>query len=258
MDLILAALAAFTIAVFTAPVGVSGAVFLMPVQLSILHTPVAAVTPTNLLYNLVAIPGGLLRYKRHGKIHWALTRLLVIGTIPGTIAGAAIRVWWLTDTGAFLLVVAAVLMPLGAWLLFGRRVKARNGTEVSGGQRVLIVLIALAVGLIGGIYGIGGGSILAPVLAGMGFALADVAPAALASTLVTSLAGLATFILINVSTHNDVAPDWAMGVALGVGGFAGTYTGAALQPWLPEKLLRRALGAVGITVGAYYVWRALS
>ncbi len=63
-DVALGALIAFCIAVFTTPVGVSGAVFLVPVQISILHTPNPAVTPTNLLYNLIAIPGALLRFRR--------------------------------------------------------------------------------------------------------------------------------------------------------------------------------------------------
>lgn len=43
------------IAVVTAPVGVSGAVFLLPVQLSVFTVPNPAVTPTNLLYNVVAV-----------------------------------------------------------------------------------------------------------------------------------------------------------------------------------------------------------
>lgn len=45
------------ISVVTAPVGVSGAVFLLPVQLSLFGVPSPAVTPTNLLYNVVAARG---------------------------------------------------------------------------------------------------------------------------------------------------------------------------------------------------------
>jgi len=44
-----------------------------------------------------------------------------------------------------------------------------------------MVSLAAAVGCIGGIYGIGGGSILAPILIGSGRRTAKVAPAALAS-----------------------------------------------------------------------------
>lgn len=43
------------IGVVTAPVGVSGVVFLFPVQLGVFTVPNPAVTPTNLLYNVVAV-----------------------------------------------------------------------------------------------------------------------------------------------------------------------------------------------------------
>jgi hypothetical protein len=47
-----AVLAAFGIAVTATPAGISGAVLLLPFQVSVLGTPSPAVTPTNLLYNL--------------------------------------------------------------------------------------------------------------------------------------------------------------------------------------------------------------
>ena len=50
-------LAGLLISIVTSPVGVSGAVFLLPVQLSVLHVPSPAVTPTNLLFNVVSGPG---------------------------------------------------------------------------------------------------------------------------------------------------------------------------------------------------------
>jgi uncharacterized membrane protein YfcA len=81
------------IAAVTTPVGISGAVFLLPVQLSLLGVPSPAVTPTNLLYNVVAVPGALARYRRTGLGSAHLTRRLLAGTIPGVVAGAAIRVF---------------------------------------------------------------------------------------------------------------------------------------------------------------------
>jgi hypothetical protein len=53
--------------------------------------------------------------------------------------------------------------------------------------------LAAVVGCIGGIYGIGGGSILAPVLIATGRPPAEVAPAAISSTFVTSAVGVITF-----------------------------------------------------------------
>src|SRR5882757_233919 len=103
-DALPGALIAFAIAVFTTPVGVSGAVFLVPVQISVLHTPSPAVTPTNLLYNLIAIPGALFRFHREGRLVGPLTRLLILGTLPGVVLGAVIRVELLDRGSAFLLV----------------------------------------------------------------------------------------------------------------------------------------------------------
>src|SRR3954468_5959756 len=117
-DAVLGAGIAFCIAVFTTPVGVSGAVFLVPIQISVLQTPSPALTPTNLLYNLIAIPGALLRFHRERRLASPLTRLLAIGTLPGVVAGALIRVFLLSGGQAFLVVVATVLVPLGAWLAF--------------------------------------------------------------------------------------------------------------------------------------------
>ena len=58
--------AAFAVAVLATPAGVSGAVLLLPFQVSVLDTPSPAVTPTNLLYNVIATPGALYRYQRQG------------------------------------------------------------------------------------------------------------------------------------------------------------------------------------------------
>jgi uncharacterized membrane protein YfcA len=255
-DIALGAGIAFCIAVFTTPVGVSGAVFLVPVQISLLHTPSPAVTPTNLLYNLIAIPGALLRFHREGRLVGPLTRLLILGTLPGVIAGAVIRVELLSGTQAFLLVVAAVLIPLGGWLAFIRPPPPAAAPDRN--RRRQILVLALGVGTIGGIYGIGGGSILGPILVGIGFTVFEVAPAALAATFVTSIAGVLTYALLSIAGSGDIAPDWALGIGMGLGGLAGANLGVRLQTRLPEQVLRRGLGVLALVLGLRYVVQAIS
>ena len=116
--------AAYLIAVLATPAGISGAVLLLPFQVSVLGTPSPAVTPTNLLYNVVATPGALYRYWRQGQSGGTLAWLLIAGTLPGVIAGAIIRVELLPSPQVFDLVVAAVLLPLGTWLALTRPVGA--------------------------------------------------------------------------------------------------------------------------------------
>jgi uncharacterized membrane protein YfcA len=86
------AVCAFVLALIATPAGVSGAVLLLPVQLSVLGVPSPAVTPTNLLFNVTATPGALLRFWQERRVVGPLSRLLVAGTLPGVIAGSVIRV----------------------------------------------------------------------------------------------------------------------------------------------------------------------
>jgi uncharacterized membrane protein YfcA len=255
-DVALGAVIAFCVAIFTTPVGVSGAVFLVPVQISVLNTPSPAVTPTNLLYNLIAIPGALLRFHREDRLAGPLTRLLILGTLPGVVAGAVIRVELLDQAQTFLLVVAAVLIPLGAWLALATPAAPAGAADRN--RRRQITILALAVGTVGGIYGIGGGSILGPILVGFGFSVFEVAPAALTATFLTSIAGVLTYTLLNIGGSGDIAPDWALGVGMGIGGLAGAYLGVRLQTQLPEQLLRRGLGVLALALGLRYAVLAIT
>jgi uncharacterized membrane protein YfcA len=245
--------AALAIATITTPVGVSGAVFLLPVQLNVLQVPNPAVTPTNLMFNIVAGPGGLLRYRRAGQLSGPLTRRLLAGTLPGVIGGAVIRVYLLPGPRAFKLVVAAVLLPLGIWLI-GRTVRPPRPHPPLADRSV--TLLSLVVGVIGGIYGIGGGSILGPLLVGSGMAVSVVAPAALASTFVTSLVGAATYVVLAVHASGSIGPRWSVGLACGLGGLVGGVLGARLQPRMPERALRLLLGALAVVLGIAYVLEA--
>lgn len=254
-EAILAGAAGLLISVVTTPVGVSGAVFLLPVQLSLLGVPNPAVTPTNLLFNVVSGPGALLRHRSRGGLAGPLTRLLLLGTLPGVVVGAVVRVFAVPGPDVFRLIIAALLLPLGLWL--GLRGPPCTDRPAAGGMpRRGIVALALAVGTVGGVYGIGGGSLLGPILVGRGLPVAIVAPAALASTFVTSVTGAAAFALLGLTGRGDIAPEWGIGLMCGLGGLIGGYLGAHLQPRLPERGLRLVLGGLAVAVAVLYAGQA--
>lgn len=245
------------IAVVTAPVGVSGAVFLLPVQLSVFTVPNPAVTPTNLLYNVVSGPGALLRYRRDGALTGPLVRRLMLGTLPGVILGAVIRVFALPGPGVFRLMVAALMLPLGTWLIARTLRPTPPETRRPEPAPRAVTALALAIGVVGGIYGIGGGSILGPILVGRGVPVSKVAPAALASTFATSVVGASTYAVLSLAHSGSIAPDWRLGLACGLGGLIGGYLGARLQPRMPETFLRLLLGTLATALGAVYAISAL-
>jgi uncharacterized membrane protein YfcA len=244
-DVVAAFAAGLVVAAVSTPAGVSGAVLLLPVQVSVLDVPSPAVTPTNLLYNVLATPGALVRYGRRGG---ALVRPLLAGTLPGVALGAVVRVEWLAGERALLAVAAGVLAPLGVFLLLrpARRHPRLLAPPALAG-------LAFAVGAVGGVYGVGGGSILAPILLVCGYSALRVAPAALLSTFAASLVGLVVFLVLAATASADAAaPEWATGIPLGAGGIVGGYLGARAQPRIPERALRRLLGAVVLAVAIRY------
>jgi uncharacterized membrane protein YfcA len=141
---------------------VSGAVLLPPFQQSVLDTPVMAVAPTNLVYNIIATPGALYQFWRQRQTGGRLTALLIAGAVPGVVAGCVIRARFLPGMDVFDFIVAGVLIPFGLWLALVRP-PAPDARQPRLPQAALVAIAAVA-GCVGGIYGVGGGSALAPVL----------------------------------------------------------------------------------------------
>ncbi len=283
-------LAAFFVSLLTSMGGVSGAFLLLPFQMSVLGYTAPSVSATNQLFNIVAIPSGVWRYIKEKRMVWPLTLAVILGTLPGVILGAVIRVRYLPDPRHFKVFVGLVLAYIGlrmAWDLWkGRERKSEtafrqavkdSGIASSGQVRVTefsmarisyefagethtcstmtIFCLCLAVGVVGGAYGIGGGSIVAPFFVSIcGLPVYTVAGAALMGTLVTSVAGVAFYqMLAVVHAGQSIAPDWGLGILFGLGGMAGMYCGARLQKRVPARIIKAMLCLIILGTGGNYI-----
>ena len=276
---------AFSVSFFTSMGGVSGAFLLLPFQVSFLDYTAPSVSATNHVFNIVAIPSGVYRYIREGRMLWPLTWAVIIGTLPGVFIGAWIRIVYLPDPQNFKLFVGLVLLYIGWRLLmdvFKRAAKNQNAgaarpKEASHSVRVIeaswqkikfeynhdsfsfsppiVYLICFLVGIAGGIYGIGGGSIVAPFfVAIIGLPVYAVAGAALMGTFVTSLAGVLFYqVLAHFYRLMSVAPDWQLGILFGLGGFFGMYLGARPQKYVPARVIKGILCASVLFVAGKYI-----
>ena len=120
---------AFVVSFFTSMGGVSGAFLLLPFQVSVLGFVSPAVSPTNLIFNIVAIPSGVYRYIREGRMAWPLTWVIILGTLPGVLIGALIRIKYLPNPRAFKLFVGCVLLYIGGRMLYELVQKKGVGKE---------------------------------------------------------------------------------------------------------------------------------
>ena len=110
-------------------------------------------------------------------------------------------------------------------------------------------------GIAGGIYGIGGGSIVAPFfVAIIGLPVYVVAGAALMGTFITSVAGVVFYqALARVYPDMSVAPDWRLGLLFGLGGVIGMYLGARAQRFVPARIIKGILCACVLFVAGKYI-----
>jgi uncharacterized membrane protein YfcA len=117
-------LVSLVISFFTSMGGISGAFLLLPYQMSILDYTAPSVSGTNHVFNIVAIPSGVYRYIKEGRMAWPLTWVVIVGTLPGVFIGYYLRVLYLPDPKAFKLFVGCVLLYISIRLfkeLIGRK-----------------------------------------------------------------------------------------------------------------------------------------
>jgi uncharacterized membrane protein YfcA len=271
---------AFVVSLFTSTAGVSGAFLLLPFQVSVLGLTSPAVTPTNHLFNVFATPSGIYRYLREGRMLWPLAAVIAVGTVPGVVLGACARIYLLPDVRSFKLFVGTVLLLLGARLLVARRGRLQPQPEVASasflvrtlrfdwrrleyefqGRRYSVstgklAFLAAVVGVVGGIYGVGGGALMAPLLVAVGgLPIHTTAGATLFATFLTSLVGVGFFATAGrVLGLPEVSPDWWLGASLGAGGLLGMYAGARLQRHLPARAIEALLALTTTGLGLSYV-----
>ena len=282
-SLLLPPLVAFVISFFSSMAGITGAFLILPFQMSVLGFTTPSVSATNFLYNVVGTPGGIIRYLREGRLVWPLALAITIGTLPGVLAGYYIRVRYLPDPRTFKLFVGIILLYIGVRVI--KKVLQKGREEAAGpqtdfrvsnitynltrmgfdfqAQRVefslaAIISLALAVGIIGGIYGIGGGAIIAPFcVAFLNIPVHTVAGAAIFGTFATSVAGVAIYSLVPLYNGQPAPPDWMLGTLFGFGGLLGMYLGASCQKYVPERVIQAILALIIFAVSANYILQFL-
>ncbi len=275
---------AFVVSFFTSMGGISGAFLLLPFQMSFLGYTSPSVSATNHVFNIIAIPSGVYRYIKEKRMLWPLAKVIVIGTLPGVFIGAWVRIQYLPDPKNFKVFAGLVLLYIGWKLLkdiISNRKTKEKGIVIEGAgfhslavmdssfnkvsftfggklyayAQLPIYIICFFVGIIGGIYGIGGGSIIAPILVTIiGLPVHVIAGAALLGTFVTSVSGVIFYqFLAGLYPQVAVSPDWMLGALFGSGGFLGMYLGARAQKFVKAVYIKGILAFCILFIALKYI-----
>lgn len=286
---------AFFVSFFSSMAGVSGAFLLLPYQISVLGINSPSVSGTNQFYNMIGTPAGILRYTKEGRMLRPLTLIICLGTLPGLVIGAFIRILYLPDNARFKIFAGLVLLYVGSKLIRSlflerdsdrKNLTNKNSRKINEKGKVAplkekvtvknftykelsfdygdrsyscspkgITILSVVVGFVGGIYGIGGGAIIAPFLVSIfRMPIHAVSGSTLSSTFVTSAAGVLVYSFLSfVYPEQNIGPDWTLGLMLGLGGAAGMYLGAKFQKHVADTKIRWGLAIITLGTAISYL-----
>lgn len=209
----------FLIAALYSSVGHAGASGYLAVMALLAFAP-ETIKPTSLVLNIAVAGIASWRYLRAGcfdrKVFWPLALV----AIPMAFIGGAMQI----PAQAFR-IVAGVFLLASAGLMAWRAVQRATEVEVRSMPWVTAGIIALPIGLLSGIIGVGGGIFLSPVLiAGRYAALRTVSGIAALFILLNSVAGLLGRFSTDLSL-DPFLPWWLLAVV--AGGLFGSHLGVS-------------------------------
>jgi uncharacterized membrane protein YfcA len=237
LTLALLALLVLLSAILYSSVGHAGASAYLAVM-ALMGVQPGVIRPAALVMNILVAIAGTWRFASAGLVPWRLLAPLAAGSIPaGFVGGMMVR-----PTHAHRLVLGVVLALAGLRLIWPGDPRA---TLRPPAPWPWLVLIGMALGLVAGLTGVGGGIFLSPLLVLSGWEeIRRTAGASAAFILANSIAGLLGQVL---GGHPVPAQAALLAPVALAGGLYGSWLGARR---LPSNTLRRLLGLVLLVAAA--------
>jgi uncharacterized protein len=232
--------------------GIGGGVIIVPSLMLLGMTQIAA-NGTSLAALLLPVGAfGAIAYHRSGMMHWRAALLISGGLFFGAWVGA--RIANTIDSSLLLRLYGAFLLYVG-WRMaaplqfFGLRQPPADADEINASYNLTAVgVLGLVAGVASGMFGIGGGAVIVPVLVTfLGFPQ----KVAVATSLGALLPPVGLLAAIEYYQHGNLELGTALPVALGL--LAGAWFGAKLTISLPSATVKRLYGAFLLAIGLKFL-----
>ena len=241
---VLAIVLGLGIGVIVGAVGGGGAILAFPVLVYVLDEPVGPAATASLVVVSMASAVGASSLARHGRVCWRLALTFAFpaaaGSLLGTLGSRSVDGPTLVLAFVPVMLLAAVLTWRGA------------GTQGEDGAcphppTAKIVVSGLAVGLLTGFFGVGGGFVIVPILTlWLDTPFRRAVATSLVIITITGVAALASHLL--AGSRPDLSVTLTLGLATGTGALLGTQ----IAERLPQRVLRRGfsvlVGAVALAL----------
>ncbi|MEO5364355.1 MAG: sulfite exporter TauE/SafE family protein [Magnetococcus sp. DMHC-8] len=249
--------------------GVGGGIVIVPALLFLFHldgiNPVISMqlaAGTSLATIIFTSLSAAWSHHQRGSVHWLMVRRYTPGMVLGVWLGAQLAA--MVDGELLRILFGLFEMAIGVRMIRTDPVRPgrQDGPAPSAGQRVTVVaLIAMAIGTLSTLFGIGGGTMLVPALTLLsGLTIHQAIGTSSAIGAVLALVG--TTGMIQSGWENAALPPDTLGFVVplaGLGVIVGTLItapiGVRLAHLTEPQLLKKGFGGLLLLVGIKLLWQ---
>jgi uncharacterized membrane protein YfcA len=230
--------------------GIGGGVVFVPLMVHLLHFDQHTAQGTSLFMQLPPLGlGALLLYRRKGQADLRVGSICAVGFLIGGFFGSKIAI--ALPSAILTRFFGLFLMAVAVWEW--RRGTAANAapeaiSPTSHLQNFFILLVATWVGILGGLFGVGGGTMLVPALV---FVFGFGQHRAQGTSLVALVPPTGLLAFINYARAHQV--DWTVGLLIMPGVFMGAMAGTRIAQELSPERMRRAFAVLMFAIGTWEV-----
>ncbi len=230
--------------------GSGGSILTVPILLYLVGEPEKLAIAESLGIVATISLFGSIPYIRKKEVHWISLLFFGVPGMLGTFSGASISKY---ISGTTQLLIFAVVMLLAATMMI-RNPKSEVQAVPKSPSKWLLIGEGLAVGVLTGLVGVGGGFLIIPslvLLTGLSMRLA-VGTSLLIITLQSSIGFLKyTSVLAEQNLHIN----WDIMIVFALIGIAGSFVGNKVGTKISHKSLKKGFGFFLVLMGVYIFYR---
>lgn len=220
MEPFLIVLAVFFTSTIFSMMGLGGAIFYVPFFYWTGMELLAAIT-TALLLNTVASGSAAVTYIRKNMVDMQIAVPFVISSMAGAQIGAYFTRY--TPVNILLFLFSVLMVLVGLEMIFSKAERFYRDDGLEGKWKLTVIVFSgMIIGIISGMLGIGGGSLIVPLLLFLGFGIKRAAATSGFIVLFTSLSGFAAH-------FPSWEPDYLLVLYIVVAAVAGAQLGSRLM-----------------------------
>lgn len=248
MSLVLTLALSVLVGVSLGLLGGGGSILTVPILVYVAGQEPKVAIATSLLVVGVTAAAGAVSHARAGRVQWRTGLVFGGGGMVGAYVGGRLAAYvpgdWLLVAFGIMMAVTAVAMLRGP----DRAEPVQSDEHLAVGRAIAH---GLAVGVVTGLVGAGGGFLVVPALVLLGgLPMATAVGTSLVVIAMKSAAGLAGYLA-------TVQLDWGLALAVTVAAVLGTLVGNRLVSLVPQDGLRRGFGWFVVTMAVVVLGQQL-